>query len=163
MTDQDTETTTALTRVRAAAATAREANQALVVEVRAALDSGESVSAVAGAADVTRQTIYRWRDQEAAGRARVHTRQAIDDALVTLLTVGVGPAATADIAATLAATNLPLVNRAQRVERGMRSLITPMRQLSEDDRRMIEIGQIAAAAVLAHPDNPPTSVRIDRA
>lgn len=160
MTKQSEGSTTALTRIRQAAAVAHEANQSLVDAVRAGLESGESVSAVAGAADVTRQTIYRWRDAKPA-RARVQTRQAIDDALVTLLTIGVGQAATADIAATLAATNLPLVNRAQRIERGLRSLAVPMRQVDEDDRRTIEVGQIAAAAVLANPDQPPTSVRID--
>lgn len=49
-----------LTAVRAASTATAQAQHTLHQAVRAALAAGCTITAVAAAADVTRQTIYRW-------------------------------------------------------------------------------------------------------
>ncbi len=155
------DTPVGLTGVRLAATAARDANNALMAAVRVALEDGQQVTAVADVAGVTRQTIYRWRDQQPGSvTIRLGTAAAIDEALRTFLTVGVGPAATSDIASALGS-HVGIVGRAQRIERGLRALAVPMRDLSEDDARALRHGQIAAAAVLSRSEDPPRTVRID--
>lgn len=136
----------------------REWEHALIACVEAARAEGASIAAIAKAAGVTRQTIYRWLRGESRPRS-ASTRKALDDGLEALLVAGVGPATTADITSALRSNELAI--KAARMVRGIRGLSRPINQLDEEPRALIQLGLTAGTAVMANPENPPKRIRME--
>lgn len=132
-----------------------EWEHALIACVEAARVEGASIAAIAKAAGVTRQTIYRWLRGESRPQS-APTLRALDDGLEALLVAGIGPATTADITSALRSKDLMI--KAGRMVRGIRGLSRPINELDEDARATIQLGITAGTAVLANPENPPARV-----
>lgn len=168
-----------LDELRHASAQVRDWETAQVETARTALRSGATVTEVAEAAGVTRQTIYRWRkpgasrlDKDYGGekpelpeQITMRTSVVLNAALAEILAVGVGDQATTDDL--VAGLNARALNvKARRIGRGTRAMTTPMRDLSDHARLAIYRGQLAASAVLSAESEGralPKTVRFDRA
>jgi AcrR family transcriptional regulator len=147
----------ALEEVAYVAEKVREWQRTLIVVAEAARADGESIAAIAKAADVARQTIYRWFGES---RPRVvSTVKALDDGLEALLVAGVGPATTADLTAALRSSNVRI--KAERIHRGLRGLTSPLSKFEGAAQETIRLALAAADAVTANPVNPPNKVGIE--
>lgn len=80
-----------LERVMAAESARRAAEIELREAVKAAVEDGESVADVAEAAEVTRQTVYRWLGDESLEHPTRKPMRTMAEGLQVLLDLGVGP------------------------------------------------------------------------
>src|SRR5690606_30293258 len=80
-----------LERVMAAESARRAAEIELREAVKAAVEDGESIADVAAAAEVTRQTVYRWLGDESLEHPTRKPMRAMEAGLQVLLELGVGP------------------------------------------------------------------------
>lgn len=137
--DQET-----LEELQQAADAVTQANDALrAVVVRATSAPNANITAIADAAKVTRQTVYRWRDEADPDGEPADPVTALDDALRALLAAGVGPVH--EVHAGLGTSNRAA--KARRVLLVARNT-APAHRVSDELRTAIEAGCVVAHRVL---------------
>lgn len=134
-----------------AAATARVKSA-----VAAARAAGIEVTAIASAADVTRQTVYRWA-AESTSTPAVHVRRTLDAALAAM--IAYSPTASGSLAHALTSHD-PRV-KVRRLRLAVSNLATTD-ELSEEDREAVQLALLVAADITRREGGTiPTWVRLD--
>lgn len=138
-----------LERISYLTARAQGAQRQLKAAVAEAVAADDDVTAIARAADVGRQTVYRWAKDHSGTGGGVRTATALSEALAILAAV-VGPTNQATIATRVTHPDIPV--KILGIEIGIKSL-PDQSQLTEEERSIISTGaEVAAKARQIHTE-----------